>query len=109
MGEDLIAGDGGALLSHDHQQGPLVPFGVRQADGGGLLHAGAAKRNVLDLDRRDPFAARLDHVLGAVCDVHVAILIDGGDVARVEPAIGIEGGDAFALEIAFRPRPGPSP
>src|SRR4029077_18294258 len=42
---------------------------------------------VLELDGRDPFAAGLDHVLGPVDDLDVAVGVDPGDVARAEPAV----------------------
>ena len=38
-------------------------------------------------DRTDPLAAGLDHVLRAVGDLHVAVGIDGGDVAGGKPAV----------------------
>src|SRR6185503_7133140 len=49
-----------------------------------------AHSGVFQLDRADPFAARFDHVLGTVGDLHVSVLVDRGDIARVEPAIGID-------------------
>ena len=43
------------------------------ADDGSLGHVGMADREVLEIDRGDPFPARLDDVLGAVGDLfHVA-------------------------------------
>ncbi len=38
----------------------------------------------------DPFAARLDHVLAAVDQMHVAVGVDGADVAGAQPAVGGE-------------------
>ena len=46
-----------------------------------------------DLRRIDVLAARNDHVLDAVLDEHIAILVHVGSVARVHPAV---------LERAFR-------
>ena len=63
---------------------------MRDADDGGLLHRGVADGDVLQIDRRDPFAAGLDHVLRAVGDLHVAVGVDRGDVAGGEPAVGVE-------------------
>ena len=62
-----------------------------------------ADGEVLELDRGNPFAARLDHVLGAVGDLHVAVRVDGGDVAGVEEAVLVED-VAAVLEIAARNR-----
>jgi hypothetical protein len=42
---------------------------------------------VLDLDRGDVLAAPDDDVLGAVLDQDVALLVDDGHVAGVEPAV----------------------
>ena len=78
------------LLEHDHQQRPLVPFRMADADHGGLRHLGMADREIFQVDRGNPFAAGLDHVLGAVGDLHVAVLVDGGDVAGVEEAFVVE-------------------
>src|SRR5665811_1928082 len=50
-------------------------------------HPAVADGDVFQLDGADPFAAGLDHVLGAVGDLHVAIGVDGGDVAGREPAL----------------------
>ena len=60
-----------------------------------------ADREILEIDGRNPFAARLDHVLGAVGDLHVAVVVDGGDVAGVEPAVLFEHRVAFDLVIAL--------
>ena len=68
-----------------------------------------ADRGVLERDRADPLAARADHVLGAVGDLHVAALVDGRDVAGREPALGVErlGARRRVLEIG-RGDPGPA-
>ena len=79
------------LLEHDDQQRPLVPFRMPDADHRGLGHLGMADREVFEVDRGNPFAARLDHVLGAVGDLHVAVRVDGGDVAGVEEALARRG------------------
>src|SRR6185295_3448241 len=42
---------------------------------------------VFKIDRADPFAAGLHHVLGAVHDLHIAVGIHGGDIAGAEPAV----------------------
>jgi len=51
-------------------------------------------RRVLDVDRADPLAARLDDVLAAVGDLHVGVFVDGGHVAGGKPhaaAVDAEG------------------
>ena len=42
--------------------------------------------NVLHVDGADPFAARLDDILAAIGDPHIAIGVDSGHIARGEPA-----------------------
>ncbi|MNM81275.1 hypothetical protein D3C81_932710 [compost metagenome] len=52
---------------------------------------------IFEVDRADPFATRFDDVLGAIGNLHKAIGIDRGNVARREPAIAQ--GRALPLEI----------
>jgi hypothetical protein len=61
--------------------------------------SGMANRQILNLDRGNPLAAGLDDVLGTVGDLHVAELIDMGDVTGVEPALRVELLGAAALVI----------
>src|SRR3974390_3667309 len=63
-----------------------------------------AYREIFQIDRRNPFAAGFDHILGAVGDLHVAVLVHGCDVTGIEPAVVAESFAAFAFEIAFRYR-----
>ena len=100
--ENVLLGRGLVLLQHDDQQRPLVPFRMAHADHRGFGHLGMADRQVLQVDRGDPFAARLDHVLGAVGDLHVAVAVDGRDVAGVEEAVLVEDRDVVLLEIGAR-------
>ena len=66
---------------------------------------GTADRGIFELDRADPLAARLDHVLGAVGDLQRAVGMDDGDVAGVEPVV-VVGRVLVLLEIALDdPRP----
>ena len=43
-------------------------------------------QHVLDLDRRDVFAARNDDVLGAILDLDVAVGMHHAEIAGMEPA-----------------------
>ena len=79
-----------AVLRHDDEERPLVPFRVLDADHRRLGDVGMADGEVLELDRGDPFAAGLDHVLVAVDDLHVAGGVDRRDVAGVEEALLVE-------------------
>ena len=68
---------------------------MADADDGGFRDLGMADREIFEIDRGNPLAAGLDHVLGAVGDLHVAVRIDGRDVAGIEEAVLVE--DFFAL------------
>src|SRR5512145_150640 len=92
------------LLDRDDDR-TLVPFRVTHADHRGFGDRRVRDRDVLEVDRADPLAARLDHVLRAVGDLHVAVGVDRGDVAGGEPAV-LQRIAALALEVAARdPRP----
>src|SRR3546814_8439817 len=77
--------------SSDVCSSDLVPFGVIDADRRRLLHPRRADRGVFELDRADPFAARLDHILRAVGDLHHAVGVQHRDVAGVESALTVRG------------------
>ena len=83
--EQFLARDFGVRLPHDDEQRALVPLRMRDRDAGRHGHGRMGHRDVLDFDRADPLASRLDDVLAAVGDVHVAIGIDRRDVAGREP------------------------
>ena len=86
-GEDLVSRRLLALAQHHARERALAPLGVRQADHRGLGHRRVRHDLVLELDRADPLAARLDHVLGAVAQLDVAVRIDGGDIAGLQPPV----------------------
>ncbi len=78
---------GGALLEDDRGQGALAPLLVGDGDDGRLGDVRVGHQRVLQLHRRDPLAAGLDDVLGAVGEGQEAVGGDGADVARLEPAV----------------------
>src|SRR5690606_124165 len=85
----------------DHGASHLAPGVVRDADDRALQHAGMGEDRVLHLGGVDVLAAGDDHVLGAVDDVGVAVLVDAGHVAAAEPAVGERrGGIAGAPPVA---------
>ena len=63
------------------------PTARRHADDADLDAPRDGAAGPLDLDRRDVLAAADDHVLDAVADLHVAVGVNHGGVARVEPAV----------------------
>src|SRR6185437_1120329 len=97
--QDVVLGGLLALLRHHDQERPLVPFRMLDADDRGLGDVRVAHRRVLDIDRADPLAAGFDHVLAAVDDLHIALLVDRRDVAGAEPALVVEGRRARRLII----------
>ena len=57
-----------------------------------------AEEVFLDLAREDVLAAADHHVLDAADDVAIALVVDGGEVARVHPAFGVDGfGGLFGI------------
>src|SRR6185436_4415837 len=92
-------------LLHRHHDRALVPFRVAYADHRRLRDRGMRDRDVLEVDRADPFAARLDHVLRAVGALDIAVRIDSAHVAGGKPGrsvfIFLQGIAAPTLEIAL--------
>src|SRR3954447_6672483 len=78
---DLAAGS-----PYDDRLDGLAPLLVRHTDHGALGDALERVDAVLDLDGRDVLAAGDDHVLLAVVDREVALVVDRAAVAGVEPA-----------------------
>src|SRR5665213_3476599 len=68
--------DAGTSLAHDASERTLAPTVVGNAD-----------EDVLELDRTDPLTARLDHILGPVGDLDIALGRHRADVARAQPAL----------------------
>src|SRR3984957_9349137 len=54
------------LLEHDDGHRPLAPFLVLDSDDGHFTHGIVPRQNALQVERRDPLAARLDHVLDPI-------------------------------------------
>ena len=70
---------------------------MRDTDHGRAGHALGANRDILDLDRGNPFAAGFDHVLSAVGDLHVAEFVERSHIAGVEKTVWLE---AIAVIVA---------
>jgi len=62
-----------------------------------------AYSDILQFDGTDPFAARLDDILRAVRDLHVAVGVNRGDIASMKPAID-ECRFFFAVVALHHPR-----
>ena len=74
-------------LTRHQRAADLAPLLVRHADHGRLGDLGQLVDHVLHLGRVDVLAARDVHVLDAVDDVVVAVLVAHRDVAGVQPAV----------------------
>src|SRR4051812_33939777 len=71
--EELLLGDVLAGLLNGHDDRPLVPLRVLDADHRRFGDRRVRDRDVLEVDRADPLAAGLDHVLRAVGDLDIAV------------------------------------
>src|SRR4051794_14197665 len=76
-----------AVLEHDRGADLLPHLLVGHSDHGGLGDGGVLVEDLLDLARVDVVAPADDHVLLAVDDEEVAVLVDLGHISRVEPAV----------------------
>ena len=74
-------------VEHDECLHGLVAEVVGDADNGDLDDRRMLEHHALDLERSDILAGHLDHVLLAVDEVEVAVLVALGQIARVEPAV----------------------
>src|SRR5262245_61617946 len=77
----------GAGAQHDAGERPLLPAFVRHPHDRRFDDVRVCHDRILELDRRDPLAARLDHILRPVGDLDEAVRVDGADVARAQPAV----------------------
>src|SRR5262249_6884951 len=106
---DLAVADRRALLAHHDRERALGPLRIRNANDGGFAHAGMLEDEVLDVERRDPFAAGLDDVLETIRDLEVTVGADHADVAGVQPSadphlLRVDGVAQIALRQPRRPR-----
>ena len=84
---DRLCGHGRAGQRHDNEQRLLLPLRMGNADHRRFGHARATHGQVFDVDRIDPFAARLDDVLGAIGEADGIVVVKDSNIAAVEPAI----------------------
>src|SRR3546814_11448545 len=80
---------------------------MRDPDDGAGLDVGVRGGGFLDRDRADPFAARLDPILGAVGDLHDPVGMHDRDIAGVEPAASFDGRSVLAEIARSLDRPDP--
>src|SRR5271155_293284 len=68
-------------------QRPLTPPFVGRGDDRGLADRRVGEDGRFQLQRGDPFTARLDDILGPVADRDVPLGVDPADVAGAQPAV----------------------
>ena len=88
---EFLVGEGGTGAQGDERLGRLAAVVVRDPDDDALVDGGVLVDRLLDRLRIDVVAARDDHVLVALDDVEIAVLVHGADVAGHEEAVD-EGG-----------------
>src|SRR5437764_14951831 len=71
-------------------------------DDRGLGDFGMPDSKILEINGGYPFAARLDHILRAIRDLHGPVWIDRRDVAGIEEAILVENVAPLPLVIRLR-------
>ena len=99
------AGDGRVRRRDDQGERPLLPARVRDSDHRHFDYRGMRGEVVLEVDRRYPLAAGLDHVLRTIGDLHVAAGIDRPHVAGAQPPVlGERCRRSFAMVAPRDPR-----
>src|SRR5690606_26914836 len=99
--DDVLLGDRLPRLQHHHGLHRLAPLVVRHTDDRTFQHRRMPRDRLLDLDAEDVLAAGDDHVLRAVDDVDVALVVPRGDVAGPHPPAA--GRDAPAVASSRTP------
>src|SRR3982750_1218609 len=99
MVADLLVSHARPIRAHNQKQRALVPLGMRNSDCGSLRDTGASHSGVFKLDRADPLAAGLYHVLGSVRDLNGPIGMNDRNVAGIEP-LAFSAGIFLLLEVA---------
>jgi hypothetical protein len=89
-GDQLRGTDARPWRRHDEGHADLAHALVGHADHGRGGDLGMLEELALDLGRIDVESAHDEHVLDAVRDLQIALLVHDPDVAGVEPALGID-------------------
>ena len=90
-GDHVVGGERVEPRDHDVRLADLAHPLVGHADDRDVVDAVEPHQRLLDLGRVDVEAAGDVHVLEPVGDGQVAVLVEGADVAGVQPAVGVDG------------------
>ncbi len=85
--ENLVGRHPALRPTHHERVDILAAHLVREADDRRLLHLRMLVQHQLDLLGKDVAAVADDHVLDAVEDIEIAVLIEAADVAGTQPAV----------------------
>ncbi len=88
MDDDLLRRRRRPLLQRDEGVRHLAPFLIRRRDHRRLAHRRVPVEHVLHLERADVLAPRDDDVLGAILDLGIAVGMEHGEIAGMEPPPG---------------------
>ncbi|PAV67246.1 hypothetical protein WR25_02371 [Diploscapter pachys] len=105
--DQLFAGDIPLGLGTQGDEGMrgFAPARIGPRHHGGLEHLRMLVEHLLDLQRTDVLAAGNDDVLGPVLDLHIAIRVQHGQVAGVQPAASQGAAGGFGVvQVAFHHR-----
>ena len=83
----FLRGDLATFLEDDNRERSFLPLGMGGGDHRCLHHRRVGDKSILHVHGADPFPSGLDQILGAVGDLHIALDIDGDDIAGAEPAV----------------------
>src|SRR5271169_2845227 len=76
-----------AFFQNNCGHGTLLPLGVRDSHDRGLFDGWVTHQRVFYVHRTDPFATGFHKILGTIDNFDESFVIDGGDVAGLEPAV----------------------
>src|ERR1700679_621058 len=89
-GDDVVGARGRIGLHDDDRLHLFAPRLAGHTDDGDVGDGGMAEHRALDVGRIDVLAAGDDHVLHAVVNVDIAVLVQIAGVTGAQPAAGVE-------------------
>src|SRR5262245_16041918 len=84
-GSQVVITDVHAIPDHDKSHHLLAPVLMGKADDGGLIDRRMSQQNLLHLPRENVLAAGDDHVVLAIDQIEIALIVEPAEVAGGEP------------------------